>query len=149
MLEVFEVESVRVTTNNEDAIAILGTQRVDCIFVDNMNQKENGLELTRHIRHKENNSLRKLPIILCTAFTGLHSITHARDAGVTEVLAKPVSPDQIMEKMENALFNKRNFVDLEAYAGPDRRRRTIDYAGEDDRRHSIDKLPPKRDEQGD
>ncbi len=126
----------------------MGTQRVDCIFVDNMNQKENGLELTRYIRHEENNSLREMPIILCTAFTGLQSITRARDAGVTEVLAKPVSPDQIMEKMENAFLNKRSFVDIEAYTGPDRRRRTVDYAGEEDRRSSY-ALPPKQDEQGD
>ena len=126
----------------------MGKQRVDCIFVDNMNQKENGLELTKHIRHEEDNSLRKLPIILCTAFTGFQSITSARDAGVTEILAKPVSPDQIMEKMENALFNKRDFVEIEAYSGPDRRRRTIDYSGEEDRRNSHI-LPPKINEQGD
>ncbi|VAW04720.1 hypothetical protein MNBD_ALPHA01-578, partial [hydrothermal vent metagenome] len=42
--------------------------------------------------------------------------------------------DQIMEKLDNALFNKRNFINCEVYTGPDRRRRIRDFMGDKDRR---------------
>lgn len=114
---------MRLAASNAEAILLLDNHRFDCIFVDNMMSEKNGLDLTRHIRGSEEQPNQKSAIILCTAFTGLKSIIQARDAGVTEILAKPVSPDQIMEKLGNALFSQRNFIDTDVYAGPDRRRR--------------------------
>jgi len=148
ILELFEVKSVQLAQSNDDAIVLLNKRHFDCVFVDNMSRKENGLELVKHVRHQKKDALKEIPIILCTAFTGRKSITNARDAGVTEILAKPVSPVQIMEKMENAIFNKRNFVDIDVYAGPDRRRRASEYAAEEDRRHAGE-LPSKENERGD
>lgn len=119
----FEVPSVRIAASNAEALILLDAYRFDCIFVDNMMSEKNGLDLTRHIRGSEEQRNKMSAIILCTAFTGLQSIIQARDAGVTEILAKPVSPEQIMEKLVNALFSQRNFIDTDVYAGPDRRRR--------------------------
>ena len=149
ILEAFEVAQVQMTTEYDDAVRRLKNHKYDCIFVDNMMSEKNGLMLTKYIRRQQDVTLRKIPIILCTAFTGLQSIINARDAGVTEILAKPVSPDQIMAKMNVALFNPRAFIDAEVYSGPDRRRRIRDFGEQDDRRKSDIPLPAQKENDND
>ncbi len=106
-----------------------------------MMSKNNGLKLAKYIRKSPVKKIQKTPIILCTALTGLHSILNARDVGITEILAKPISPEQIMDKMSNAIFNERPFIVSEVYFGPDRRRRIRDLNGTQDRRQA-DTPPP-------
>lgn len=141
ILEAFEVSHVSLVKTNDAASKLLKNKKYDCIFVDNMTNKENGLELTKYIRQSDDKSLRKTPIILCSALTEQKLILQARDVGITEILAKPVSPDQIMEKMSNALFNKRDFIISGEYLGPDRRRRIRDLDGTADRREQAIPLP--------
>lgn len=141
ILEALEVNQVHLAHTYDDATGMLNGRQFDCIFIDNMMSTPNGLELTKYIRHLKNTKTRAVPIILYTAFTGLQSIIHARDVGVTEILSKPVSPEQIMEKMNNALFNPRSFINTGAYSGPDRRRRIRDFGDTDDRRKTETPLP--------
>jgi len=145
ILESFEVGQVHLACTYDDATSILNTRKFDCIFIDNMMTTPNGLELTKYIRHLEDEKIRVVPIILYTAFTGLQSIIQARDAGVTEILSKPVSPEQIIDKMSNALFKQRDFINTEIYSGPDRRRRIRDYEGTEDRRQISIPLPIEND----
>lgn len=127
---------VTLVTTNEEAIIKLNNYKYHCVFVDNMLSEENGLTLAQYIRHSQDDKIQYIPIILCTAFTGFQSIVKARDAGVTEILAKPISPDQIMEKLHNALFNPRNFVITDHYFGPDRRRRIKMIAKDNEKRQT-------------
>ena len=71
------------------------------------------------------------------AVTDIDTIVMARDAGVTEVIGKPFSPDQVLQKLTNAIKNKREFIDVDEYIGPNRRRRNsndTDWSGDNDRR---------------
>ena len=71
--------------------------------------------------------------------TDIDTIIMARDTGVTEVISKPFSPDQVFQKLENAINNPRAFIDVEEYVGPNRRRhRDISEAwdGENNRRQT-------------
>lgn len=128
----------------DDAILILNNNSYDCIFVDNMMSKNNGLKLAEYIRKSPIEKTQRTPIILCTAFTGLQSILNARDAGITEILAKPISPEQIMDKMSNAIFKERSFIVSGIYFGPDRRRRIRDIEGAEDRRQANIPLPTEK-----
>ncbi len=143
ILETFEVAQVRMAKSYDEAITIINNHPFDCIFVDNMMSDKNGLMLAKHIRQSKDINLQKIPMILCTSFTGLQSILDARDAGITEILAKPISPEQIMEKISNALFKQRPFIVSDSYYGPDRRRRIRDYDGSADRRNNSIPLPEK------
>jgi hypothetical protein len=54
----------------------------------------------------------------------------ARDAGVTEILAKPITAQNLMLRIAEVVDKPRAFVRCETYFGPDRRRRNVaDYAG--------------------
>jgi hypothetical protein len=53
---------------------------------------------------------------------GYPALTAARDAGVTEFLAKPISAKGLYQRIVNVVANPRPFIKTKTYFGPDRRR---------------------------
>lgn len=140
ILEAFGVRKIVISHTIDDAEKKYFNSEIDCIFVDFMLENRTGLEFIQKVRttpSKKNDQ--RLPIILETGMTDLDTVIMARDAGVTEVIGKPFSPDQVLQKLENAVNNPREFIDVDAFVGPNRRRRNInksDWDGENDRRSS-------------
>jgi two-component system chemotaxis response regulator CheY len=50
-------------------------------------------------------------------------VHEARDAGVDEFLAKPLTAKGVIERMTQVIDHPRPYVRAESYFGPDRRRR--------------------------
>ena len=80
-----------------------------------------------------------VPIILLTAHTERSRIMAARDAGVTEICAKPVTARQMWEKIVAVVNNPRPFVKTANYLGPDRRRKREEYNGPERRSVTTEK----------
>lgn len=139
-MDAFGVKKIAVCETLETAEKTFFSSEVDCIFVDFMMENRAGIDFIKKIRskHSAKNDL-ELPIILNTGMTDRDTIVMARDAGVTEVIGKPFSPDQVFQKLHNAINNRREFIDVDEYVGPNRRRRTeniTDWQGDEDRRGS-------------
>jgi len=81
-----------------------------------------GLELTQMIRQPGANSNPYFPIIMLTGHSEKKRVVSARDAGVTEFLAKPISAKGLYQRIVNAVANPRPFIKTKTYFGPDRRR---------------------------
>jgi CheY-like chemotaxis protein len=81
-----------------------------------------GLELTQMVRQPGANSNPYVPIIMLTGHSEKTRVVGARDAGVTEFLAKPISAKALYERIFNIVTNPRPFVKTKTYFGPDRRR---------------------------
>ena len=81
-----------------------------------------GLELTQMIRQPGANANPYIPIIMMTGHSEKKRVMAARDAGVTEFLAKPVSAKALDQRVINVVANPRPFVKTKTYFGPDRRR---------------------------
>jgi DNA-binding response OmpR family regulator len=63
-----------------------------------------------------------VPIIMITGHTERYRVEAARDAGVTEFLAKPVTAHNLFARITEILERPRAFVRCDRYFGPDRRR---------------------------
>jgi hypothetical protein len=50
-------------------------------------------------------------------------VFEARDAGVTEFVAKPVTAKAVLERIHAVIYRPRPFVRTKDYFGPDRRRK--------------------------
>ena len=74
-----------------------------------------------------------LPIIVVTAYTDIHHVIRARDSGVNEYLAKPVSAKSIYSRICSLVENERQFIRCRDFFGPDRLRRRIDHEGQERR----------------
>ena len=81
-----------------------------------------GLELTQMVRQPGANTNHYAPIIMLTGHSEKKRVIAARDAGVTEFLAKPISAKSLYQRILNVVVNPRAFIKTKNYFGPDRRR---------------------------
>ena len=81
-----------------------------------------GVELTKIIRQPGANPNPYVPIIMITVHSDRKGIFLARDAGVTEILTKPISANGLYQRIVSVVTNPRPFIKTKNYFGPDRRR---------------------------
>jgi CheY-like chemotaxis protein len=94
-----------------------------------------GMELTQMIRQPDSSSNPYVPIILLTGHSEKKRVIAARDAGITEFLAKPISAKALYQRILNVVANPRPFIRTKTYFGPDRRRNTVtNYSGPERRK---------------
>jgi DNA-binding response OmpR family regulator len=90
----------------------------------------NGIDFTRAVRELPDKSDCVVPIIMVTGYTERHRVEQARDAGINEILAKPVTPAALFQRIEEIVLRPRAFVRAPNYSGPCRRRReNPEYVG--------------------
>jgi len=107
----------------------------DLIITDWVMPIFNGLELTQMIRQPGANANPYVAIIMLTGHSEKNRVTAARDAGVTEFLAKPISAKSLYQRIVSAVANPRPFIKTRTYFGPDRRRSTVhNYNGPERRK---------------
>src|SRR5499425_704578 len=94
-----------------------------------------GLELAQMIRQPGANANPYVPIIMLTGHTEKTRVTAARDAGITEFLAKPISAKRLYQRVFSIVAHPRPFIKTATYFGPDRRRSTSsNYSGPERRK---------------
>jgi len=74
-----------------------------------------------------------VPIIMLTGHTEMHRVIEARDSGVHEFIAKPISAKGLYSRIKSIIDKPRQFVRVGLYFGPDRRRRQVDWKSGDRR----------------
>lgn len=117
------VKNIVSARTGEDALGALMRGRVDLAIMDDLEPPLDGLSVVRAIRTAEESTLSEVPVIFVTTRRERGSIIEARDAGVTEILSKPFSAQQLIDRIETVLTRPRAIVRSAAFTGPDRRRR--------------------------
>lgn len=84
----------------------------------------------RRLRASQDDAIKRVPIIVTRQGATRPEVTDARDAGMTEFLAPPLSAAVLKLKFEHVFLKPRTFVEAASYRGPDRRRRTEDSTKE-------------------
>ena len=80
-----------------------------------------GIELTRMIRQPDTSPNPFVPIIMITGYAERNRVFEARDAGVSEMLVKPISAKGLYARIAKVVLNPRPFIRTDHYFGPDRR----------------------------
>jgi two-component system chemotaxis response regulator CheY len=129
MLRGFGANKVMEVDNSTGLFQTLSNQKVDILLCDIRLPPHGGLKLTRVIRRNAENENRTLPILLMSSDTSEQMIKNARDSGANFVVAKPMSPSGLYDRLGWIVFNPRPFVDTATYFGPDRRFKIEGYPG--------------------
>jgi two-component system, chemotaxis family, chemotaxis protein CheY len=110
----------------------------DIIITDWVMPILDGIELTQMIRKPGANANPYVPIILLTGHSERSRVLRARDAGVTDFLAKPISAKSLYQRIVNVVTSPRPFIKSRDYFGPDRRRSqsASSYSGPERRKGS-------------
>lgn len=111
------------------AYDLLSHAAYDMLLTDYDMGEETGVQLAWRVRRTEGHANRRIPIIMVTGRTEGSVILAARNAGVDEYLAKPLTAAGLCRKVEATLSRRRPFIDSPGYSGPDRRRNADAYAG--------------------
>jgi two-component system, chemotaxis family, chemotaxis protein CheY len=94
-----------------------------------------GLEVTRLIRQPTTSVNPFAPIIMVTGHSEKRRVMMARDAGVNEFLAKPISSKALYDRVLAVVAAPRPYIKTRTYFGPDRRRGASNtYSGPDRRK---------------
>ena len=144
VLHAFGITTVLEAKSAEDAWKILTEKRCDLVFVDWVMDGMSGLDLSVKIRTAADSPNQFVPIVMITGHTSPERVHAARDAGVNEFLAKPVSSKSVLARLISVIENPRPFVRTKSYFGPCRRRRRMDYHGPERRVEESDLKSPKK-----
>lgn len=130
-----------------NAIFTMKQLRVDMIVVDDQlyatQEAESvepeweslrGVDFIRRLRYSQHSPNRFAPAIMLVDQFTERDMQRARDAGVNEIVLKPLVAKDFCDRV-TAIFDKpRNFVTAPDYKGPCRRRRSQMPEGQEDRR---------------
>jgi len=139
ILEALSISQVREAANGMVALNDSKLMVPDVIITDMMMEPLNGLEFTRMLRDDPSHPATRVPVLMVAGFSEKQHVEAARDAGVTEFLAKPVTVKGVGARLESLLNNPRRFIRSQSFSGPDRRRRQLPV--EDDMRQSDTPVP--------
>jgi two-component system chemotaxis response regulator CheY len=142
------LKSVGVTTiyqaaDGAEGLDLMSGHPVDLVITDLSMEPLNGLDFLRLLRRSGDSPNQAVPVIMVTGHSTSAKVQEARDAGVNEFLAKPLSARAVLERVHRAVERSHSFVRREGYVGPDRRRRRAggEFLGEP--RRNADRGYPK------
>jgi two-component system, chemotaxis family, chemotaxis protein CheY len=113
---------VHEASDGAEALDTLKHVAVDFMIADCLMPTLDGIELTKLLRTARDSPSPRLPIILMSAHTERGRILEARDAGVDEVLSKPLSAQALLDRIVAVIDQPRPYIRASGYIGPCRRR---------------------------
>lgn len=138
MLHVFHIPKVICCADLKEVRSLITDSEVDCVIMDWEMDSDKPMNLVRDIRRGMDGINLETPLVMCTAHAQVERIFAARDAGIDEILAKPISPEHLLNKMLAARFQRRPFIESSSYRGPCRRRKDLPITFEDRRGSETD-----------
>lgn len=140
LLNAFGATLISEAADGPRALALAREANPDVIILDWMMDGMTGVEVAKTIRMSPTSPNPYVPIIMLTGHTSADCVQQARDAGVNEFLAKPVSVKAILSRLTAVIEHPRPFVRTSVYFGPCRRRRNTDEYKGPERRSDGDSM---------
>ena len=134
ILESLGIKQVRDVENGMVALNDCRLNLPDIIITDMMMEPIDGLEFSRMLRDDPTHPAMRVLVMMITGFAEKQYVEVARDAGVSEFLAKPVTVDGMAARLRSVIENPRPFIRSSSFTGPDRRRRQVPLPDAEKRR---------------
>lgn len=99
----FGIKHIVTAENSIDAIASIEEKAPDIAIVDWEMPGMSGTDLVRWMRNHKHRIISTMPVIMLTGYDDRERIKKAREVGVTEFLAKPISVRALYQRITNCL----------------------------------------------
>ena len=141
ILQAFGISQISEAESGDRAWQSLRETNPDVIVMDWVMEGMSGVDLIRMIRSNPQAPNPFVPVIMLSGHTSLEHVREARDAGVNEFIAKPVSVKTMMSRLVAVIEHPRPYVRTGSFFGPCRRRRNVgDYHGAERREQSKEQV---------
>ncbi len=121
VLSGFGVGSMTKCETADEALRMIERQTFDFIMTDANMPGMDGYEFIQAVRRSPSHANAHVPILLITGHTRESQIARARDCGANFVVAKPITPKVLLDRIFWVAKEDRLFVATDSYVGPDRR----------------------------
>lgn len=112
LLEKYRI-NYQLATNGPDALYFLESKQFDLVLMDIRIPGMDGFELARKIREDESRPNVATPVIATTATAMPSTLAMARNIGITEILTKPYTPDQLLQALNKYLNEDETEIIME------------------------------------
>jgi len=127
ILRAIGVKSIFEAADGGAALQFLRREQVDIVMTDLAMQPLDGIDFVRLVRNAADSPQPMIPVIMITGHSTMRRIGEARDVGVNEFLAKPVTARGVISRITEIVEKPRPYIRTADYFGPDRRRRADPY----------------------
>jgi DNA-binding response OmpR family regulator len=119
----FKVRTISRFATTSEAQAFLERETCQLVVVGSATRGSDidEYDFIRWIRRSKVEEVKTASVILLAGHTPQSNILRARDCGASFVIAKPITPRVLYDRVKWLARDMRSFVEGEAYAGPDRR----------------------------
>jgi CheY-like chemotaxis protein len=124
LLNAMRIKNVFMAQDGSEAFDLMRTLRPDFILTDLEMHPMDGIQFVKQVRRSPDSPAPYIPIVMLTGYAEQRRVVQARDVGVNEFLAKPISARALNSRISEIIERPRPFVKCASYFGPERRRRT-------------------------
>lgn len=104
-----------------EAVGVIKRRQVDLILIDCAMPEMDGYDFVRWLRREGPKSASYTPVIMLTGHAAPSAVQKSRDCGASFIIAKPLTPLVLLQRIVWLSRDEREFVECETYVGPDRR----------------------------
>lgn len=104
-----------------EAMHVVKTQELDLIIMDSMMPDMDGYDFIRWLRREAQPEAQFTPVIMLSGHAARSTVEKSRDSGSNFVIAKPFTPELLLQRIFWVAKDERQMVKAENYVGPDRR----------------------------
>ncbi|HEY9217376.1 MAG TPA: response regulator [Phenylobacterium sp.] len=123
ILRALGVQHIFEASDGAEGLQQLRAHLVDIVITDLAMEPLDGIDFVRLVRNSPDSPNQMVPVIMITGHSTMRRVAEARDAGVNEFLAKPLTARGVIERLQRVVDHPRPFIRTNDYFGPDRRRR--------------------------
>jgi two-component system chemotaxis response regulator CheY len=116
------VLGVEAVSGTDDALLALRQDLYTVVFCDELAGPLDPFAFLKALRRDLETRDVTVPVVLISAGAEFSKVAAARDAGMNDVIVKPVSIDTIERKLTSLVLEPKAFVTARGFVGPDRRR---------------------------
>lgn len=123
ILRALGVRQLYEASDGAQGLQMMKSHPVDIVMTDLSMQPMDGIDFVRLLRNSPDSPNQMCPVIMITGHSTMQRVNEARNAGVNEFLAKPLTARGVIERLDRVVEHPRPYVRTSDYFGPDRRRR--------------------------
>ncbi|MCH2559486.1 response regulator [Oceanibaculum indicum] len=133
IMEAIGIRNLIEARDGEHALDKMRNNEVHLVITDWNMEPMDGIDFTRYLRSSPDSPDPFIPVIMLTGHTERAKVELARDAGVDEFIAKPVTAKALLARINSIVNHRRPFIRTGRYFGPDRRRKNMPFDGPEKR----------------
>ena len=123
ILRALGVRQIFEAMDGAEALQMMRETQMDLVMTDLTMGPLDGIDFVNLLRNSPDSPGPFIPIIMITGHSTMRRVAEARDAGVNEFLAKPVTARGVIHRINLLIEHPRQYIRCQDYFGPDRRRR--------------------------